>query len=608
MRKGIIVFSSSWGTRYGGIDSFNYDFCIAIADILKSEKPKLCVVCILNEGNSAEVQEAKSFDVICQPLPHVTDSALDFSLIDRWLKGAEIEPVYVLGHDVHTGFRANNFASFFGIKCAIFHHMNYRAYKPEDYTAVKRQENIFSKDDIDIVFAVGPKLKESAESILNKVNGNERVIELLPGVSDRQQYITAQTPPNFLAITLGRVNLENDLVKQIKLAVASFGRAVLDAPHLIRDRQPSLTIIGLSGEEINKASKEEISKDKKSLQKLANDYANGNAPVGPWPYERDRGVLFSELANKTVCMVLSWYEGFSLVGLEAISVGVPLILSRNTGLYKALEREAHIGGTGCIYPVDVSADGDIPDKDLSEVVTHLRKIASNTELAKRNALSLRENLISLWTWKNTATSVLDALDIPNEHDSDLAGSDTKLTSVEPTETSNNSNSERIHTPIDNTTKLEGQTPSNGDVIDIYTGKPLHLANEYVREMKQLQRAVKGIKKKVYPLQKTLEKGQLNMSTKIPKIEKISISNELLRFIKRRKENTISANTAKQLLESLNQIQPCLKLVKRVKYQSPSQERNKNISNCLRTVSKVYTDADLLLTDYFPQFLSNHDLL
>jgi glycosyltransferase involved in cell wall biosynthesis len=402
MKDSIVIFATAWGAGYGGINSFNTDLCIALADLLKSDSiySHISIVCILSKGGTYEITSARSSGIECRIIPCIDDPELDKELVTDCLCGAKVNPVYVLGHDVYTGQRAIDLAKHHGVISAVFHHMSYRVYKPNDKEANNRQKSILKGSNI--VFAVGPTLKASAQTILTGITEKVCIEQVLPGITSRN--IADKPPPNFSAITLGRVNLENDLVKQIKLAVASFGRAVSQHEYLIRNKEPSLTVIGIS--------EDDLEKDQDSLQKLADERAECHVSLGAWTYEKDRTALFDELSGKTVCMVLSWYEGFSLVGLEAISIGIPLILSKKTGLYEAVDDCLQGGGTGRLYPVDISALGDIPEKDLNQVVKKLSEIASDPQKAKDNALALRGQLLDKkWTWEETAKKVLSKLEL-----------------------------------------------------------------------------------------------------------------------------------------------------------------------------------------------------
>jgi|GEM_PF-2155048 len=401
MKDSIVIFATAWGTGYGGINSFNTDLCIALIGLLKSDSnySHLSIICILSEGGKDEIHAAQLDGIECRIIPGIDDPELDKELVSNYLRGSEVNPVYVLGHDVYTGQRAIDLAKYHGVTSSVFHHMDYRAYKSHDKDAIKQQKNILRKSNV--VFAVGPTLKTSAQTILTGIIERVCIEQLLPGITSRD--MSNEPPPDFTAITLGRVDLENDLVKQIKLAVASFGSAILKEKYLIGNKRPSLTVIGVS--------KDDLEKDQDSLQKLAAEKAKCHVSLGAWTYEKDKTALFDELSGKTVCMVLSWYEGFSLVGLEAISVGIPLILSKQTGLYKAIDDCLGGGGTGCLYPVDISAFGEISEKDLNQVVEKLSEIASDPQKAKNNALTLRKQLLAQnWIWEETAKKVLSKLE------------------------------------------------------------------------------------------------------------------------------------------------------------------------------------------------------
>jgi hypothetical protein len=51
--------------------------------------------------------------------------------------------------------------------------------------------------------------------------------------------------------------------------------------------------------------------------------------------------------------MLSWHEGFGLVGWEAIAAEVPLVVSKRTGLYKLLDSPDDPVGAACVSVVDV---------------------------------------------------------------------------------------------------------------------------------------------------------------------------------------------------------------------------------------------------------------
>ena len=182
-------------------------------------------------------------------------------------------------------------------------------------------------------------------------------------------------------------------------------------------RDPGLIVIGLSNEEIDSGNQ--------SLKSLGENYAKRAVSICGWTYNENREELFNELRGKTVCMMLSIHEGFGLVGLEAISAEVPLILSKNTGLYNAIDQELGGEGTGCLYHVDISGsygDKSFQNTDIEQVENCLYKIANDKAKAKLNAKKLKEKLSELWTWENTARQVFTELEdiLKSTHNSDIA--------------------------------------------------------------------------------------------------------------------------------------------------------------------------------------------
>jgi len=59
-------------------------------------------------------------------------------------------------------------------------------------------------------------------------------------------------------------------------------------------------------------------------------------------------------------MMPSWHEGFGLVAWEAIAAGIPLILGKNSGVYRYLLENYPGAETGYVYAVDLRGLGQRP--------------------------------------------------------------------------------------------------------------------------------------------------------------------------------------------------------------------------------------------------------
>ena len=82
-------------------------------------------------------------------------------------------------------------------------------------------------------------------------------------------------------------------------------------------------------------------------------------------------------------------EGFGLVGLEAISAGVPVLISGESGIAEALEKVE--GGNAVIVE---------SDEDKDEWARRIREIyEKSVEEREANAVKLRENYRKVYSWR-----------------------------------------------------------------------------------------------------------------------------------------------------------------------------------------------------------------
>ncbi len=393
---GIIVFIvDSWGTKFGGVNAFNYDMCIALSEYLGNLHK---VICIVPQASADEMNEAGRYDIDLLVVPESDPYDSVKFIKNKYNKDIS----WWIGHDSITGAKALKCTKICNdlyntSKNAVVHHMSYLSYY--NYKALdgiktdqkyKEQVNILSQTDL--IFAIGPKLAKSARDILKSSDKNTTVIEIIPGLAKIQP---VELPEQFSAITFGRMDDKNDIIKQGKLAVAAFGKAIGRFPDMF-DRDPILRVFGISDEDIKK--------DQSSIFDIAQSYGKRLINVIATPYQENRENLFNVLRMQSGCMMLSLHDGFGLSGFEAISAEVPLIVSKNCGLYEFIEEKLGGAGIGCIFPVDIKGqlgNNSFTEDDIEMVVSQLYKLKLNTSKAKKNSKILK-SLLHEYTWENAA--------------------------------------------------------------------------------------------------------------------------------------------------------------------------------------------------------------
>ncbi len=401
--KNLIVVSDGWGPKDGGINSFNYDICNSIQSLKMDELNFRCIVPQRGVEIDGLSDEEREFLIIVSDISF--ENSRELALEIREQLSESTESVWI-GHDIKTGNIAFECAKLLEHRCAIIHHMDYSSYHTfmgknaliqKDKN--KQQEELFG--NVDIVLAVGPKLKKSAEDkLINVYSEKLDVVQLIPGVADVEPVTRVKN--KFIGITFGRIEGRTEIIKQSKLALAGFSNAVkLDKE--LADRECSMTIMGLS--------KEDIVIEQEKLWEFSKKIAGKMINVNGLPYTESREELFKELREASICFMLSLHEGFGLVGMEAISAGVPLLLTKNSGLYVFLKENLGIYGEHAISSIAVNGDyGDkfFDEEDLQKVTDATIELNLNYERRKAYAIELRKQLINKgYTWENTAKILLE---------------------------------------------------------------------------------------------------------------------------------------------------------------------------------------------------------
>ena len=412
----LVLLATAWGPKHGGINAFNMDFAKALGRLPGLGK----VVCMVLEASESDKNDAakngvtlladhkgwKGQDRLGPTLARdvgvlLTDNGITPSINTVWV-----------GHDIHTGELANRIVEIGqpGIS-AVIQHMSYRDYIGFRDGGKEAEEKSQRQDVLlqaaDCVFAVGPLLRERLSDIVTEHGKKPHMI--VPGLAaitpvDKQ-------PSVFRAVTMGRLSPKDDRIKQGRLAVAALASACRSAnentllPSALRNVEMLLYGIDKSGGE------EEL-----ALRGLAETKADRAINLIPLPFIENRAELFGRLRQCSVAMMLSWHEGFGLAAWEAISAGVPLVASRNSGLYELVKEALGDAGLALFEAVDIKGKDDKtgevnfhPD-DEKTIRGALLKLAKDQGKAKQNAFALRQNLLDKeFTWDHAARQFVDDL-------------------------------------------------------------------------------------------------------------------------------------------------------------------------------------------------------
>jgi tetratricopeptide (TPR) repeat protein len=417
----LITFATQWGSKHGGINSFNTDFLTAfgVAYHLQAQ-----VICIVASATPEETEEARNAHVTLVPLPYPPQDKL-FSTaqaqagIDE-LKSRAIsfnsDRTIWLGHDRISGAAANAAARIAGGQSALIHHMSYKHYESyaenscTSYQKYQDQKVLFQQADL--ALAVGPLLRDA---LIDLVGASKTVHMVIPGLAEIE---AKPTPKTFTAFLSGRLTDDAARIKQVHLGIAAFSQAHREARDIEMPdglcQKPMLVLRGVDFESTASSPQPQEIDPEVELKIFAQDYAKCVINLQALPYTQNRQELYEQLSASSVALMPSWHEGFGLVGWEAIAAGVPLIISKDSGVYYLLDEELGGVGTGAVFGIDVDGKVEHPffsEDDLNCVSDSLKTIAHKIDKARKQAGILR-NLVGNYSWTACAEKAAEIFGWP----------------------------------------------------------------------------------------------------------------------------------------------------------------------------------------------------
>ena len=314
----VTLLGNEWGSSKGGLSTINRTLAIHLA-----KDPHVEVTILVPEFECGEEHKraAKSHNISIREagrLPAFSDP-LD------WLSFPpdDLDIQVVIGHGAKLGRQANIIR-----KCHCCKWVQVVHTEPEELAMHKNYLTAIAKGEwknraevdlcqiADLVVAVGPKLKELFSSKLR--SSHRDIFQLIPGsfaeFSDVKH--AAQESKHFKVLAFGRVDVEDFSLKGYDIAAQSIVE--------LKDSSYSLVFVGAPDGRQDEVAKMLLQTGISKNQLIVRSFV------------KDKERLRELFCVVDLAIMPSRTEGFGLTVLEAMSAGLPILVSGNSEFGKAL--------------------------------------------------------------------------------------------------------------------------------------------------------------------------------------------------------------------------------------------------------------------------------
>ena len=372
----VVLLASEWGSKRGGLSTFNRELAIELA-----KHPEVQVSVFLPRCDHEEQNAARSKNVT---LVQATRRP-GFDDETQWLSFPpnDLQIDFVIGHGVVLGRHAQFIRESRQCKWIQFVHTN-----PEelgmfkDYPAALSKGEKKHRDEVDLcvmadfVVAVGPKLAEAYQYYLRFCEKDQKVFVFTPGIfSELLNVPQSQRDGNKCQVlAFGRGDPEDFSLKGFDIAAKAVAR--LDDAHLI--------FVGA-----------------KQQEEVASRLKECNIPpsrlrVRTFIELRER--LKQQFSEVDLAIMPSRTEGFGLVALEAMSAGLPVLVSANSGFGEAMKEVDF--GSPCVI------DSEDPEVWSAEIKKLWKK---KRDQRLRESKAVRNSYATKYTWKEQCNDLVEKM-------------------------------------------------------------------------------------------------------------------------------------------------------------------------------------------------------
>ena len=365
----ITLLASEWKSSKGGLSTINRELAIQLA-----KQPNVSVSFLVPEYSEND-KEAYLYGINVIKAEMLTG----YEGVERLVSPPESLLIdFVVGHGVVLGKQAQLIRCSHNCKWVQVVHT-----APDELAMYKISPRVISKGDekqrnelslcekADLVIAIGPY-----SAYLNQQG--IRVYNLTPGIFDNLPSIkvSCQTSAKFRILVFGRGDKEDFAIKGYDIAAQAIAK--------LADKSYQLTFVGASSESENQLIDKLLEQGLDRSQLIVKGY------------QEDRDFLEAIMCASNLVLIPSRIEGFSLTALEALSAGLPFLVSQNSGFGEALR------GIGTSFIVD-SEDPN----HWAEAIRRIRERGS--EKAIEECQQLRTRYAEKYSWKQQCRKFVEIM-------------------------------------------------------------------------------------------------------------------------------------------------------------------------------------------------------
>ena len=362
MTKCITLLASEWKSSKGGLSTINRELAIQFAKLSNTS-----VSFLVPECSDEDKREASKYNVKIVK----AEERPGFNPIN-WLtfppKDLAID--FVIGHGVILGKQAQIIRDSHQCKWVQVVHT-----APDELAVYKEYSSAISigeeKQSVelklckmaDLVVAIGPKLTEFYTALLNSCG--KEVFNFTPGVFNQfaSLNVSSVQGKRFRILVFGRGDTEDFKLKGYDIAAQAVAKLVEKTYHL--------TFLGASKGSQSHVTKELLKHGLLQSQLIVKGFLE------------NREDLITNLCASNLVIIPSRTEGFGLTALEALSAGVPFLVSQNSGFGEALQE---ISRRSAAAPFIVDSEDPEDWAEAIKVVRHKRSEGAFQECQELRAL------------------------------------------------------------------------------------------------------------------------------------------------------------------------------------------------------------------------------